>query len=149
MYGWLKFLHVLAAISAVGSNLTFFYWLHIARGDADHRSYVLRRLKGMDARLGNPPYLALPVLGVLLVLTSGIRFFDLWVWAAITLFIVTMVFAGMFFAPALGELTSLSEAKDTPPESLDRAARRTMLTGATTVVLVLIIVYLMVLKPTL
>jgi uncharacterized membrane protein len=55
-YTWLKLAHILSAIVAVGTNLTYFLWLARAKRDPEHGQYVLRGIKALDAKLANPAY---------------------------------------------------------------------------------------------
>src|SRR5678815_1946341 len=62
----LKLIHVLAAIVAVGTNVTYFVWLSRTRRQPDQGAYVLPGIKALDARLANPAYVVLPVTGILM-----------------------------------------------------------------------------------
>ena len=67
-YTWLKLVHVLAAITAVGANLTYFYWLTMVPRSSEHSAYVLSGIRRLDARVANPAYVILPITGILTVL---------------------------------------------------------------------------------
>lgn len=74
VYSWLKLIHILAAIVAVGTNVTYFVWLGFARRDPAGSAGVLRGIKVLDARLANPAYGVLPIAGILMVLDGHIGF---------------------------------------------------------------------------
>ena len=70
---------LLAAIVAVGTNVTYFVWLSRTRRQPEQGAYVLPGIKALDARLANPAYVVLPVTGILMVLDADLGFttFDL------------------------------------------------------------------------
>jgi hypothetical protein len=69
-YTFFKFLHVLAAIIAVGTNVTYFVWLRQVPEHPEHELFILRGIRQLDSRLANPAYYALLVLGIVLVLIA-------------------------------------------------------------------------------
>ncbi|MPZ72515.1 MAG: DUF2269 family protein [Nitriliruptorales bacterium] len=146
MYLALKLVHILAAIVAVGTNVTYFFWLRQAKTPGAHATTALDGIKALDRWLANPAYVVLPVTGVIMVLISALEFSTFWVATAIVLFIVMGAFAGIFFAPALRRQVELART-DGGSDAYSAAARRTTVTGAATMVLVFAIVTLMVTKP--
>jgi uncharacterized membrane protein len=72
-YLWLKLVHVLASIKAVGANLTYFFWLTMVRRSSEHSAY-LKGIRSLDARVANPAYIVLPVTGILMVLDAELGF---------------------------------------------------------------------------
>jgi uncharacterized membrane protein len=147
LYTFLKFLHVLAAIVAVGTNVTYFVWLRQVPKQPEQELFILRGIRLLDSRLANPGYTLLLVLGIALVLVGFPRFSDLWVWAALVLYVAVAAFGMVFFAPALRRQRHLLETEGPRGAPAAEAARRTNLMGALTMVPVLIIVFLMVVKP--
>jgi uncharacterized membrane protein len=147
-YLWLKLIHVLAAITAVGANLTYFYWLTMVRRSSGYSAYVLNGIRTLDARVANPAYVVLPITGILMVLDAELGFTTFWIAAAIILYVTMGVFAAIFFSPALRRQVSLAEAGPVDEAAYEQAARRTTVTGIITVAIILVIVYMMVMKPT-
>lgn len=146
-YDWVKLIHVLAAITAVGANLTYVVWLRRIRADRTHQVFVLQGVQALDQRMANPAYIVLPISGVAMVLLGDLGFSTFWIAVSIALFVALGAFAGGFFTPALKRQLALAQAPDADPGEYRAAARRTVLTGAVTLVLVVLIVALMVLKP--
>jgi uncharacterized membrane protein len=146
-YRVLKLIHVVAAIVAVGSNVTYFVWLARARRDPTPSATILDGIKALDARLANPAYVVLPLTGILMVLDGDLGFTTFWILAAIILYGALGVFAGALFTPSLRRLVELSRSA-TEPGSYEAALRRTTITGVLTMVPVAAILYLMVMKPT-
>ena len=143
----LKLVHVLSAIVAVGTNLTYFVWLASMKGRApSQQTFALNTIKKLDARLANPAYGVLPLTGVIMVLISdGLGFTTFWIAVAIGLYILVGVLAGAFFAPSLRRQTALADEAGSP--AYEAAARGTRTTGILTMLPVGGILYLMVMKP--
>ena len=147
-YLWLKLVHVLAAITAVGTNLTYFVWLIGVRRSNEHSAYVLNGIRRLDARVANPAYVVLPITGILMVLDADLGFTTFWIAAGIALYVTMAAFGGIFFSPALRRQVELAEADPVDNASYEQAARRTTVTGIITMVMIAAIVYMMVMKPT-
>ena len=146
-YSSLKLIHVVAAIVAVGTNLTYFVWLSRARKQPEQAAVVLPGIKALDARLANPAYVVLPLTGVLMVLDADLGFTTFWIISAIILYIAVGVLAGAFFSPSLRRQIELARA-GAEPAVYEQAARRTTMTGVITMLPVAVILFLMVVKPT-
>jgi uncharacterized membrane protein len=146
-YSVLKLIHVLAAIVAVGSNVTYFVWLARTRRQPEQGAYVLPGLRTLDARLANPAYVVLPVTGVFMVLEADLGFTTFWIITAIILYVAMGAIAGILFGPSLRRQLELATT-GAEPSVYAQAARRSMVTGAITMVPIAAILYLMVIKPT-
>jgi len=145
----LKLVHVLSAILAVGTNVTYFVWLTVMRGRSQaEQSFALQTIKRLDARLANPSYIVLPITGVAMVLIGDLGFTTFWIAVAIGLYVLVGVFAGALFVPALRNLTAIVEGEGPAAAGYAAAARRTASRGMLTMLPVAGIVYLMVMKPT-
>jgi uncharacterized membrane protein len=142
----LKLVHVLSAIVAVGTNVTYFVWLSSARKHPQQAPQVLPGLRVLDTRLANPAYVVLPITGILMVLDGDLGFTTFWIATAIGLYVALVVIAGAFFSPSLRRQVELAAAA-AEPSSYQRAARRTMVAGVVTMVPVAAILYLVVVKP--
>ncbi len=55
----LKIIHVFAAITAVGANLTYTYWLRYAGVDRDRLAWTLKGIGRLDNRIATPAYIVL------------------------------------------------------------------------------------------
>lgn len=146
-YLWLKLIHVLAAIVAVGSNVTYFVWFARAKREAEPNPQILDGIKTLDARLANPAYVVLPLTGILMVLDRDLGFTTFWILAAIILYVAMGVIAGALFSPSLRRLVEVSRSA-AEPGSYAAEVRRTTMTGLLTMVPIAAILYMMVMKPT-
>jgi uncharacterized membrane protein len=128
----LLLIHVLAAIVAVGANLTYAIWFRAAGTDQDRIVFVVRTVRMIDSRMANPAYI--------------VRFTTGWILAALVLYVATAVIGIAFFAPAIRRQLEEAE-RDVKSAPYRAAAARSTVLGIVTTVLVLVIVVLMVTKP--
>jgi uncharacterized membrane protein len=142
----LLLIHVLAAITAVGANLTYAIWFRAAGPDQDRLVFVIRTVRAIDSRLANPAYIVLLITGVLMVLSGAYSFTTGWILAAIGLYIAVAVIGIALFGPAIRRQLVEAE-RDVTSSAYQAAARRSTTLGLITTVLVLLIVVLMVTKP--
>ncbi len=141
-------IHVLAVISAVGANATYQFWYSRAGRDRDKLVWVIESVRLLDRRIANPSYIVVLVAGVAMVLTGPFSFEATWIAASIVLYIVVAAIGALLYAPAMRRMQALAEADPTSAE-YDAAARRSRMLGGLAMLLVLVIVVLMVVKPTL
>jgi uncharacterized membrane protein len=142
----LLLLHVLAAIVAVGANLTYAIWFRAAGNDQDRIVFVVRTVRMIDSRVANPAYIVLLVTGILMVLGGAFSFTTGWILAALVLYVATAVIGIAFFAPAIRRQLAEAERGVTSASYRAAASRSTAL-GILTTVLVFVILVLMVTKP--
>ncbi len=145
-YPLLKTIHVLAAVVALGSNVTYAFWLGRAGRDRDRLVYTINGIRALDRRLANPAYVVLLLSGVGLVAVGAWSFSARWLELAVGLYVATALLGVLVFAPALRR--QLVEAERDPAAApYELAARRTRLLGILTTAIVVLIVALMVTKP--
>lgn len=142
----LKVIHVLAAITAVGANLTYTYWLRYAGQDRDRLAWTLKGISRLDNFITTPAYIVLFITGFLMVIGGAFSFQTGWIVAAIALYVVVVVIGVAFYAPGLRRQIAEAEADPTSPAYAAAASRNTLF-GMITTVVVLVIVVLMVAKP--
>jgi uncharacterized membrane protein len=142
----LLLIHVLAAITAVGANLTYAIWFRAAGADQDRIVFVIRTVRNIDSRVANPAYIVLLVTGILMVLGGAFSFTTGWILAAIGLYVATALIGILLFAPAIRRQL-LEAERDVTSDAYRAAARRSTTLGIVTTVIVLLIVALMVTKP--
>lgn len=142
----LKVVHVLAAIVALGANVTYAFWLAYAGRDRDRLVYTISGIRRLDNFVANPAYAVLLATGIGMVLTGAYSFSTRWIAAGIGLYALAIGIGIAFFAPALRR--QLAEAERDPSSvAYAAAARRSNLLGLVTTAIVVLIVVLMVAKP--
>jgi hypothetical protein len=60
----LKLVHVIAAIVAVGANLTYTYWIRYAERDRDRLAWAIAGVRRLDDRIATPAYVLLLITGI-------------------------------------------------------------------------------------
>lgn len=142
----LKVVHVLAAIVAVGANVSYAFWLRSAGRDRDRLIWSIQGVRRLDRAMANPGYLILLITGVGMVATGAYSFSQGWLDAGLGLYVLTAILGITAFAPAIRR--QLAEAERDPASAAyEAAARRTNLLGLVTTAIVVLIVVLMVTKP--
>lgn len=147
LYLLLKWLHVLAAIVAVGANITYGIWLVRASRQPDALPFTLRGIKVIDDRLANPAYGLLLVTGLVMVFTGRLSLTTPWLLAALVLFVLVGLIGLLGFTPSLNRQIRLLDSEGPDSPGYRAAARQGIVLGVILVVLVMVIVYLMVMKP--
>jgi uncharacterized membrane protein len=147
LYPWIKTLHILFAIVAVGFNISYGIWQARAAREPEHMGYALRGIKFLDDRVANPSYVGLAVAGVVLVLIGPYEFETLWVAVSIGLYLAMGAVALLLYSPTLKrQIAAYEEQGPASAEFAALGARGRML-GALLGVLVIAIIVLMVVKP--
>ena len=142
----LKLVHILAAIVALGANVSYGFWLRLAGRDRDRLLFAIEGIRWLDRRIANPMYVVVLLTGILMVLTGAYSFETGWIAASIALYVLVAVVGIAFFAPAIRRQLAEAERDPTSPAYAAAAARTTSL-GLLTTAAVFVIVALMVTKP--
>ena len=148
VYPWLKTLHILFAIVAVGFNISYGIWQARAAREPEHMGYALRGIKFLDDRVANPSYAGLLVVGIILVLIGPYEFTTFWVAVAIGLYVLMFVVAILFYSPTLKRQIAAYETSGAQSDEFVRLGARGRAVGIVLAVLVVAIIVLMVVKPT-
>jgi uncharacterized membrane protein len=142
----LKVVHVLAAITAVGTSVTSVFWLDRAGLDPGRLVWALDGASRLERRVANPAYVVLLLTGIVMVSSGGYRFDQGWIATAIVLYVFIAAFGVLVFAPAVRRQRA-EAATDPSSERYARLARRTRRYSWLTTGIVVLIVILMVAKP--
>lgn len=144
-----KFLHILMAIIAVGFNLSYGIWLSRAAREGQHALHVLKGIKILDDRFANPAYGLLLVTGIIMILISPFELVTFWILAALGIYVVLVVMGAAAYTPTLRRQIAAMETEGPGSAAYQRLAARGRTLGIVLGVLVLVIIFLMVTKPTL
>ena len=145
-YSLLKFVHVLLAITAVGSNITYAAWNIRGAREPQHLSFTLKGIQFLDNRVANPAYGLLLITGLILVAVGnwGARG---WIIAALILFAVLIIVAGGFYSRVTRRQIQALEAGGEASPAYQQLAGQARIYGIVSLVIALAIVFLMVVKP--
>lgn len=148
-YLYLKWIHVLSAIVAVGANATYGIWLSRAAKNPDDLPFTLKTIKMIDDRMTNPAYGLLLITGLWMALTAPLPLTTPWLLTALVLYGL-LVMAGLFgYTPVLRSQILLLEAEGAGSSAYRSQARLGTILGIVLAVLAIGIVFLMVVKPAL
>jgi uncharacterized membrane protein len=146
-YPWLKAVHILLAIVAVGANITYGFWQVRAAREPQHIGYALRSIKFLDDRVANPAYGGLFVIGIILVLIGPYDFTTLWVAVSIGLFLLMGALTILVYTPMQRRQIAVYETKGPQSPEFAELSNRMRTIGIVLAVIVVVIVFLMVVKP--
>jgi uncharacterized membrane protein len=145
----LKYLHNLAAIIAIGFNLTYAVWIIRAQRDRAHLDFALRGVKLLDDYFANPAYLLLLLTGLGMVYLARYQLTQLWLLGGLILWVVAIILGYGFYTPTLRNQIKTLAASGAESAAYRRLAARGTALGITLGVIVLIILGLMIFKPVL
>ncbi len=149
----LLFLHVLAAIVAIGPNFAYSTIRAMGRREPQHANFGLRVSHLISARLVYPVGLVIPVTGVSMIVLLGL---DLTIrsswWLDVAIVIYASVYLYSFFVQRhiierIIELTSSPLPPEGPPPELPALAARAQRGGTAMLILLAAVAFLMVVKP--
>jgi hypothetical protein len=157
LFPWLLLLHVLGAIVAFGP--TFSYSLIGAMGgrEPQHANFATRITETLSDRVVIPVALTMPVTGAAMIVVANL---DLaspafrWLGLAIVIYLLVLGFAVLVQRPAVKRVVHLTSTPPAPgaggpPPELMSAIKRVQRNGMLLGLGILVIVFLMVVKPAL
>src|SRR5256714_13466090 len=101
LYPYIKFLHVLLAIIAVGFNASYGMWLARAAREPAHLGHVLRGIKTLDDRFANPAYGLLLLTGLANVFIVGLPLTTPWIAGALALWLLPLLVGAALYTATL------------------------------------------------
>ena len=146
VYLILKFLHIAAAITAVGANVTYGVWNARSQSDPAHLGFALKGVKFIDDRIANPAYGVVLFTGLIMAIWQW-HFFHFWIIAALILFIVMAAVAVALYSPLLVRLINAADSGQTTSPEFAGMINRNRILGAAFGLIVALILVLMVFKP--
>jgi uncharacterized membrane protein len=148
-YSLLKFLHVLAAVVAVGSNVTDALWLARASREPKFLPFALRGVKLIDDRMANPADGLLLLTGILMVVVGPLPLSTPWLLSALVLYVAVVLLGVLGYTPALKRQIALLDKEGDGSAGYKAAAKSGTTIGVILGVVVVVIIFLMVFKPAL
>jgi len=146
----LKWLHVLMAITAVGTNVTYGVWFTLAGKEPQHLGFALKGVRLLDNRIANPAYGLLLITGFAMVGAAHIPLFSTpWVLTGLILYVILVVIGAAVYTPTLRRGAQALGAGGPSSPEFQAAAARGRTVGIILLILAVIIVFVMVTKPAL
>ena len=147
MYLILKWLHVVAAIIAVGANATYGVWIARASRTPVMLPFTLRSIKFIDDRIASPCYGALLLTGLAMAYVVGFSLLTSWVLTSLVIYAAMALVAAFGYTPALKRQIEVLDRDGFDSAAYKEAAARGTSIGIVLAVMSMIIVFLMVIKP--
>ena len=149
LYLVLKYIHVLAAIVAFGTNATYGVWMALGARQPESLRAILTGVRFLDNRIANPAYGLLLISGLAMLYAGRLSVGTPWIATALGLYIVAMALGARGYTPTLRSQIQALESGGPKSEAYRRASDHGRTLGLIFMVIVLIIVFLMVTKPAL
>jgi uncharacterized membrane protein len=150
VYNVLKLIHILAAVIAIGFNLSYIVWLVKGKIENNHLLYSLRGVKFMDDKIANPCYVLALLTGVALSFVGNYSILSTgWIFYSLMLFAVVGTIGFGFFSPTLSKQIRLLQEKGRDSTEYKATDTKQTILGVILVVLALAILAIMVIKPAL
>jgi uncharacterized membrane protein len=147
LYLILKFVHIFLAIIAIGANITYGIWISRASRQPEVLPFTLKVIKLIDDRVANPAYGFLLITGLWMMFAADLPLSTPWLHISLALYVL-LVLLGLFgYTPTLKKQIKLLESEGVGSPAYQSMARRGKIIGILVAVLVLVILYLMVMKP--
>lgn len=147
LYEWLKFLHVLLAIIAIGFNAAYGILLARASKEPEHESHVLRTVKTLDDYFANPAYALLLVTGLLMTWHADIPLSTFWIATSLGIYGAVILLGLGVYTPTLRAQIRTLDAEGAGSPRYRSLSTRGRVVGIILAVMVIAIVFLMVTKP--
>ena len=145
----IKWIHVLSAITAVGANATYGIWIIRARREPTVLPFVLHSIKVIDDRVANPLYALLLLTGLTMAFMIPIPLNTPWLMTALILYAIATILGMAVFVPVFRRQIQFLESDGVKSRRFQAAAKQSTVLGLIVALVVLIIVFLMVVKPAL
>jgi uncharacterized membrane protein len=149
LYLVVKWIHILAAITALGSNITYAVWFSRRAPSSQVTLFVLNTVGFLDRRVANPAYGLSLLSGIGMVLLGHWSLVTPWLLTGIILYVCTALLGVFAFSPIMRRQIQLAESAGPQSPEYLAAARRSMLIGLLLILIVVVIVFLTVTKPAL
>jgi uncharacterized membrane protein len=152
LFPYLLFLHVMGAILAFGPPTAYAIMGSMAGKEPQHANFSSRQVEAIGTRIVYPLAILQGVTGVLIILSVDYPIFSTpWLLAAIPLYIIALVYALTVQRNAVHrmiDLTSRPPAPGSPPRpEIPATVKMIQRGGIFLSVLIVVIVFLMVVKP--
>jgi predicted integral membrane protein DUF2269 len=153
------FLHILAAIAAFGPAMTYGLIATMGQKEPLHGNFALRIMHRIESRMATPMSIAVPILGVILIVLGDWVFFESeWLIIAVVVYAAAFFFAIFGVDRWLGQMIEMTGGHSgaPPPQTGEHVgpgpeflalAKKAQIGGALVGLAVIAVLLLMVWKP--
>lgn len=141
-----KFVHVFTAIVAIGGATGWSLVQRLAMRDPTHLAFAVRSSRLLDRFLFGPGLLALLITGLWMAVTNwSLALF--WVRAALVIVVIVLILMYAVVGPNLGRLVHVLDSEGPASPKRQQPERMSYLAGAVSSLLIVVLIWLMVIKP--
>src|SRR5512140_3085406 len=137
LFPYIKWIHVLSAILAVGANATYGFWMARASRKPELLPFVLHTIKFIDDWLANPLYALLLLTGLTMAFMLPIPLNTPCIMSALILYGIALILGFVVFVPMFRRQIELLEEEGFESASYQAIARRARAFGLIVGVIVL------------
>jgi len=156
LFPYLLFLHILGAIVAFGPTFSFRFIGAMGGAEPQHANFATRVTHTLASRLVFPIGITLPITGVAMILVLGLDLTNRsfwWLDLAIVLYVLTYGYSYFVQDKTVQQVIAMTSAPPPPgasgpPPELRALIKRIQRGGIATGTSLLVIIFLMVVKPT-
>jgi uncharacterized membrane protein len=146
-YLLLKWLHVVSAIALVGTHATYGFWIVRASRHPEALPFTLRNVKWIDEHIALPGFAVLLLSGLGMAFLAPSLFRVAWMNLGMILFFLLLLVHLLVYRPTVIRMIRLLETQDINSSEYQAAAHREANLGIGMTVVMIVVVYLMVIKP--
>lgn len=150
LYLSIKLLHILSAIISIGSNISYAMWIYKGNKEKEHFLFTLKGIFFLDSYIANPFYFIALITGFIMIYlsTGNIKPFS-WNLYGLIIFSLMGFLAFFFYTPLLKKQISLVEENKIESIEYQEVNRKQNIIGFILTFMSIIILALMVFKPSL
>jgi uncharacterized membrane protein len=149
LYEFLKLIHVLGAITWVGTSIEqqLVGARAMSSSERGRLAHFVDEAEWVGVRIMTPAAILAVIVGVLMVIESGWNFSDTWILIGIGLFILTSLNGMVFLTPQTKKLKSLIVERSENDKGVQALVKRVTLASRIDLLILIAIVADMVIKP--
>lgn len=148
-YVLIKYVHVLSAMIAVGTSISYNLLLAHAKRNPETTIFVLKTIRLLDSRLANPAYGITLLAGFAMAFIVPYPLTTPWILSSLILYLAIAALGITVYAPFFRKQLKLAEEEGLESPAYLKVAQQGRTAIFIITLLIALIVYLMVVKPSL
>lgn len=143
----LRWIHILAAIAVVGLHATYGVWIVRGSSRRETLAFALKTIILLDSRVALPALAAQLITGFAMVGITRVPMGTPWLLTGVVLFALVVLAHLLVYRPTLRRMPILLEGDGMESTAFQAAANRERNLGIAMTAVMIVIVFLMVIKP--
>lgn len=146
-YLLLKWLHVVAAIALVGLHASYGFWIVRASSHPEALPFTLRNIKWLDEHIAFPAYAVILLTGLAMGFLAPSLFTAPWLMSGMILLALLFLVHLLVYRPTVLRMIRLLQSEGMGSSSYQAAAHWEANLGIGMTIVMVVVVFLMVVKP--